>query len=126
MVGLGGATSNRREYGPVAAISVLVTQPRSSSRSVFGHDGRLLEQVEHVAGASDIGAYPVVLTGGCTEATDSMIAKVPAITLIGLERDGFAPHWHMPSDTFDKMDEAIMERAFNFADRIIRRIDKVY
>ena len=71
-------------------------------------DGRLLEQVEHVAGASDIGAYPVVLTGGCTEASDSMIAKVPAITLIGLERDGFAPHWHMPSDTFDKMDEAII------------------
>lgn len=89
-------------------------------------DSRLLEQVEHVAGASDIGAYPVVLTGGCTEASDSMISKVPAITLIGLERDGFAPHWHMPSDTFDKMDEAIMERAFNFADRIIRRIDKVY
>lgn len=89
-------------------------------------DGRLLEQVEHVAGAPDIGAYPVVLTGGCTEASDSMIAKVPAITLIGLERDGSAPHWHMPSDTFDKMDERILERAFGFADRVIRRLDKIY
>lgn len=87
---------------------------------------KLLELVVKVAEEPGVGAYPTVLTGGCTEASDSIIAGVPAITLIGLEKDGFAPHWHMPSDTFDKMDMEILGRAYNFADRVIQRIDKLF
>ncbi len=89
-------------------------------------DRKLLEIVKSVAGGPEFNAYPSVLTGGCTEASNSIINGIPAITLIGLERDGFAPHWHMPSDTFDKMDKEIMDRAIRFADAIIQRIDKIY
>jgi hypothetical protein len=89
-------------------------------------DRKLLELVDDLAHGPEFNAYPSILTGGCTEASDSIINGIPAITLIGLEKDGFAPHWHMPSDTFDKMDTYIMENSLKFADAIIRRIDKIY
>lgn len=87
-------------------------------------DRRLLELVDEIGRYPEFGAYPSVLTGGCTEASDAIIRGIPAITLIGLEKDGFGPHWHMPSDTFDKMDPAVMDKAFRFAEAVISRLDK--
>jgi len=89
-------------------------------------DRKLLELVEGVGREMDFEVYPSSLTGGCTEASDSIINGIPAITLIGLERDGFAPHWHMPSDTFDKMDRDTLDRALRFAERVVMKLDKLY
>lgn len=87
-------------------------------------DRKLLELVEEIGRYPEFGAYPSVLTGGCTEASDAIIRGIPAITLIGLEQDGFGPHWHMPSDTYDKMDPGVMDRAYRFAETVISRLDK--
>lgn len=87
-------------------------------------DKKLLELVEEIGRHPEFNAYPSVLTGGCTEASDAIIRGIPAITLIGLERDGFAPHWHMPSDTFDKVNPGIMDKAYRFAEAVIMRLDK--
>jgi len=35
-----------------------------------------------------------------------------------------APYWHLPSDTRDKLDEAVMDRAYRFAREMIGAIDE--
>jgi hypothetical protein len=72
----------------------------------------------------DLGAYPVRLTGGVTEAADARAAGVPAMALIGLTREGKAPYWHLPTDTVDKLDAAVMDRAYRFTRELIRAIDE--
>ncbi len=71
----------------------------------------------------DIGAHPVRLTGGVTEMSDALLAGVPAITLIGLTREGAAPHWHLPTDTWDKIDPEVLGRAHRFALELVRAVD---
>ena len=70
-----------------------------------------------------LGAYPAKLAGGVTEASDSVNAGVPAITLMGMTRDNQAPHWHRMTDTSDKMDPGVMARAYGFAWEMLRGID---
>ena len=76
------------------------------------------------AARPDLGAYPVRLAGGVTEAADARAAGIPGMTLIGLTREGKAPHWHQTTDTLDKLDEAVMDRAYRFARELIRTIDE--
>ena len=67
----------------------------------------------------ELEAYPMKLSGGMTEASDAMAAGIPAITVIGLTRAGTGPYWHQPTDTVDKMDEAVMERNYRFVQALI-------
>jgi len=72
----------------------------------------------------ELGAYPVRIAGGVTEAADARAAGVPAMALIGLTRQGRAPYWHLPTDTVDKLDDAVMDRAYRFTRELIRAIDQ--
>ncbi len=68
-------------------------------------------------------AYPAKISGGNTEMADAVRFKVPAITMIGLTKEGVAPYWHQKADTFDKMDPCIMERTWAMTTALIERID---
>ncbi|HSW10928.1 MAG TPA: M28 family peptidase, partial [Bacillota bacterium] len=72
----------------------------------------------------ELGAYPVRLAGGVTEAADARAAGIPAMALMGLTRQGKAPYWHLPTDTVDKLDDEVMERAYRFTRELIRAIDQ--
>jgi hypothetical protein len=69
-------------------------------------------------------AYPAKISGGNTEMADAVRFKVPAITMIGLSKEGVAPYWHQKADTFDKMDPCIMERTWAMTTALIERIDR--
>jgi len=84
----------------------------------------LLALAERIAEENPrLGAYPASLHGGVTEASDSVNAGIPAITLMGMTRDNQAPHWHRMTDTHDKMDPEVMARAYAFAWEMLRGID---
>ncbi len=88
-------------------------------------DAGLRAIAERVAAANPgLEAYPARLDGGVTEMADALAAGVPAITLIGLTRDGKGPHWHLPSDTFDKLDPAVMERNYRFVRAMVEATDE--
>jgi hypothetical protein len=46
------------------------------------------------------------------------------ITLVGVERDGFPANWHQRTDTIAAIDPLALERAAQFAWRMIREIDR--
>jgi hypothetical protein len=68
-------------------------------------------------------AYPAKISGGNTEMADAVRFNVPAISIIGLTKEGYAPYWHQKADTFDKMDPRVMERAWELTTALIERID---
>ena len=75
----------------------------------------------------DLGAYPGKVMGGVTEMSDALLAGVPAITLMGITRQGLAPYWHTPSDTVENMDAAsggALERNYRFVRAFIEALDK--
>jgi hypothetical protein len=69
-------------------------------------------------------AYPSKISGGNTEMADAVRYKVPAITMIGLTKEGYAPYWHQKADTFDKMDPTVMERSWAMTTALIEQIDR--
>ena len=90
----------------------------------FKADAGLLEIAEKLAKENpNWDAYPAKISGGNTEMADAARFNVPAITIFGMTRDGVAPYWHQKSDTFDKMDAQVMERAWNFVNAVIQKID---
>jgi hypothetical protein len=70
------------------------------------------------------GAYPVQISGGNSELADCVRFNVPAITLFGLTRQGKAPFWHQPGDTFDRMDPVVMENTRAMAWAMIEALDQ--
>jgi hypothetical protein len=69
-------------------------------------------------------AYRTSVSGGNTEMADCIEADVPAITFMGITRDGVMPYWHQPGDTFDKMDFAIMEKTYAMTWAFINALDQ--
>lgn len=68
-------------------------------------------------------AYPAMIHGGVTEASDAINAGVPAITLMGVDADGRAPFWHQMEDTRDKMRPEILAKTYTFVWAMLRKID---
>ena len=90
----------------------------------FKADPQLLQVVETLAAEHpEWGAYPTEISGGNTEMADALRAKIPAITITGTTREGVWPYWHQVGDTFDKMDPAVMEKAWEFTRALIDRLD---
>ena len=90
----------------------------------FKADPHMLQLVESLAAEHpEWGAYPTMISGGNTEMADALRNKIPAITITGTTRDGIWPYWHQVGDTFDKMDPAVMEKAWEFTHAIITRLD---
>lgn len=69
-------------------------------------------------------AFPARISGGNTEMADALRVGIPAITLTGMGRRGEKPYWHHPADTYDKMDPAVMERAWAFAWAFVQALDE--
>jgi hypothetical protein len=47
----------------------------------------------------------------------------PSITLCSLDRNGRIPNFHRKSDTPDRVDPEAVERAVDFVEEVVRRID---
>jgi hypothetical protein len=90
----------------------------------FKADANLLKGMEKLASEHpEWAAYPARISGGNTEMADAIRFKIPAISLIGLTKEGYAPYWHQKSDTFDKMDPCIMERTWAMTTALVEQID---
>jgi Peptidase family M28 len=69
-------------------------------------------------------AHPTTIQGGNTEMADALQIGIPAITLTGLTPKGDAPYWHQVGDTADKIDPAILARAFAFVWAYLESLDQ--
>jgi hypothetical protein len=91
----------------------------------FKADAEMVKQVERLAiEHPEWGAYEGKISGGNTEMADAVRAKVPAITLFGVSREGVYPYWHQVEDTYDKMNPAVMEKAWAMVNTVIQELDK--
>ena len=91
----------------------------------FKADAEMVKQVERLAiEHPEWGAYEGKISGGNTEMADAVRAKVPAITLFGVSREGVYPYWHQVEDTYDKMNPAVMEKAWAMVMTVIQELDK--
>jgi hypothetical protein len=90
----------------------------------FKADAEMVKQMERLASEHpEWGAYEAKISGGNTEMADAVRAKVPAITMFGITREGVAPYWHQMEDTFDKMDPVVMEKTWEMVNTFIRELD---
>jgi hypothetical protein len=69
-------------------------------------------------------AYPVTIKGGNSEMADCIRNNVPAITLFGLSRQGVAPFWHQPGDTYEKIKPEVLNQYFTLSKEMILEIDR--
>ncbi|OHD73444.1 MAG: hypothetical protein A2177_04885, partial [Spirochaetes bacterium RBG_13_68_11] len=91
----------------------------------FRPDPALVAMVEHLAAENPAWqAYPSTISGGNTEMADAVRARVPAVTIGGVTRDGVLPNWHQRQDTFDKMNRDVMARTWEMTTALIREIDR--
>ena len=91
----------------------------------FRSDPQLVRMVERLAADHpEWNAYPSKISGGNSELSDAVRFKVPAITLLGMGRDGVAPYWHQRQDTFDKIDPGVLERTWKFVWALVNAIDR--
>jgi preprotein translocase subunit SecG len=90
----------------------------------FKADQRLVQISESLAAEHpEWDAHPAVISGGNTEMADALRCKIPAITITGITKDGDWPYWHKLSDTFDKMNPAVMQKTWNMTQAMIERLD---
>ena len=52
-----------------------------------------------------------------------LIAGYPSITLCSLDRSGRNPNFHSKADTPERVDPEAVERAIDFVEELVRRID---
>jgi len=91
----------------------------------FHSDPCLTRMVERLAADHpEWNAYPSKISGGNSELSDAVRFKVPAITLMGMGRDGVAPYWHQRQDTFDKIDPDVLDRTWELAWALVQEIDR--
>ena len=90
----------------------------------FKADPDLVEMMEKLAVEHpEWEAHASQVSGGNTEMADAVRFDVPAISIIGLNKEGFAPYWHQRADTFDKMDPEVMERTWALTTVFIEQLD---
>jgi hypothetical protein len=91
----------------------------------FRSDPALIRMLERLAAENpSLGAYPSKISGGNTEMADALRARVPAVTIGGVTRDGILPNWHQRQDTVDKMNRDVMTRTWEMTMALIREIDR--
>jgi Zn-dependent M28 family amino/carboxypeptidase len=92
----------------------------------FKSDQKLVHMAEQLAETHPhLGAHPGQIKGANTEMADALRVGIPAITLIGMGPNGEMPYWHQVEDTYDKMDQEVMARAYEFTWEYIRAIDSI-
>jgi len=90
----------------------------------FHADAGLLALAERLAKERpELEAYPGRINGGNTEMADALRLGIPAITLMGLTRQGGAPFWHQPEDTVEVIDAQVLGRAYEFTWAYLRALD---
>jgi len=91
----------------------------------FYADKSLVALAERLAGERpEWRAHAAQINGGNTEMADALRIGIPAITLAGMTPEGAFPYWHMLSDTYDKMEPEVMERAYAFTWQYIQALDQ--
>ncbi len=91
----------------------------------FRSDPALARMLERLAAENPSwGAYPSKISGGNTEMADALRARVAAVTIGGVTRDGILPSWHQRQDTVDKMNRDVMTRTWEMTMALIREIDR--
>ena len=86
---------------------------------VFRSDQRLVRLCE------ELGSQPHVWRIG-TDATQAAMAGFPSITICCLDAHGRLPEFHRTTDTPERIEPDAVERATDFVEQIVRRIDDVY
>jgi hypothetical protein len=91
----------------------------------FHADRELVALAERLAHEHpEWGAYPTFIKGGNTEMADALRQHIPAIALVGNDRQHNLPNWHQVGDTFDKISPEVTGRAYAFAWTFIRALDE--
>jgi hypothetical protein len=69
-------------------------------------------------------AHPFRISGGNSELADCVLAGVPAITLMGIKKNGEAPYLHQRGDTIDKIQPDMLMRNYQMVSAFIIRLDQ--
>jgi hypothetical protein len=76
-------------------------------------------------------ANPTRVGVGHTEMSDALRVGIPAITFIGLAKDGGKfgyrgkeLYWHKPQDIFENIEPEVLERAYGFTWAFIQALDQ--
>jgi hypothetical protein len=92
----------------------------------FRSDRNLVALAERVAADHpEWAAYPTRIRGGNTEMADALRARVPAISLCGIDHRGQLPNWHQSGDTFDKIDPDVLARTYAFTRAFMHALDEI-
>jgi hypothetical protein len=84
---------------------------------LYRHDRRLVRLCESV------GSRPHVWRLG-TDGVIPLMGGYSSITLCSLDRSGRISNFHSKSDTLDRVDPEAVERAVDFVEEVVRRIDR--
>ena len=71
----------------------------------------------------DIGDGRGMVSRNATDALAVRTAGFPAITITARNALDYAPHWHQPTDTPDRIDPEALERTYDFCCALLERLD---
>jgi hypothetical protein len=89
------------------------------------YDERLVELCDQIASADSEGRFHArrMVSRLATDACVAAAEGYPAIRISCLNELGFAPEYHQPSDTPERLDPAAVRRAIGFCGELIERVD---
>ncbi len=89
----------------------------------FHADRQLVALAERLAHEhTEWGAYPTFINSGNTEMADALRQHIPAIALVGNDRQHHLPNWHQVGDTYDRISPEVTGRTYAFAWTFIRAL----
>lgn len=87
-------------------------------------DDRLIKVAEEVAEAHpEFEAEPGAWRTAGLDTDVAAVRGLRAMSLVAQTPEGTLPNWHWPTDTYDNLDEAVLERCYGFALQLVRKFD---
>jgi hypothetical protein len=90
----------------------------------FDLDRRLVELCAAIADSDErFGAAPL-RHGVAGDSIQPRLRRFPALGITCLDEDGYAPHYHLPTDTPEAVDPRALDRAHDFTLQLVRMLDR--
>ncbi|HYH58422.1 MAG TPA: M28 family peptidase [Thermoleophilaceae bacterium] len=118
---------HRRELDPERTVFLNVDTAGSGTPRWIEKEGLVVGMRYHptlIRLCEAVGDGRGMISRNATDALAARAAGFPAITITSRNALDYAPHWHQPTDTPDRIDPEALERTYDFCCALLERLDE--
>lgn len=119
--------THRRELEPETTVFLNVDMAGTGTVRWMEKEGLVIAMRYHprlVELCEEIGEGRGMTSRNATDALMARAAGFPAITITSRNALDYAPHWHQPTDTPDRIEPDALERTYEFCCTLVERLDE--